>query len=170
MSAQPRRVARARLLSATQVARYCGVDLKTIHNWVNKGKIACHRTAGRHLRFRPLDVVGFLRAYEMGLPDSLRNARLHVVVVDPDAETLAAVRRGLSRRFEVVVCSHVVDALLAAATLLPDVLVAGDVSPLDAATIASRLRENDSTRHVRVVALGDPARIRETLERLTGEA
>jgi excisionase family DNA binding protein len=158
---------RARLLSATQVARYCGVDLKTIHNWVNKGKIPCRRTEGRHLRFRPLDVVDFLRAYEIGLPDSLRQARLQAVLVDPDTQSLAAARRALSRRFDIVVCGHVVDALLAVAALLPDVLVAGDVSPLDVATIAARLRQNESTRHVRVVPLGEPQRLRETLEGLT---
>jgi excisionase family DNA binding protein len=161
--------ARSRLLSATQVARHCGVDLKTIHNWANKGKIPCHRTTGRHLRFRPLDVVSFLRAYELGLPESLRDARLHVLVVDPDAQTCAAVRRALGRRFEVVACGHVVDALLLTATLLPDVFVAGDVSPLDVSAISARLRANEATRHVRVVALGDPARVRETLERVTTE-
>ncbi len=160
--------ARSRLLSATQVARYCGVDLKTIHNWVNKGKIPFRRTAGRHLRFRPLDVVDFLRTYELGIPEPLRNARLHVVVVDPDAQNLAAARRVLARRFEVVLCDHVVDALLAVATQLSDVLVAGDVSPLDVATLASRLRDTDAICRVRVVPLGDPHRLRETLEALTG--
>jgi excisionase family DNA binding protein len=159
--------ARARVLSGTQVARFCGVDLKTIHNWVNKGKIPHWRTTGRHLRFRPLDVVEFLRAYEIGLPDSLRSVRLHVVVVDRDAQTLAAIRRTLSRRFELVTCTHVIDALVAVATQLPDVLVAGDVSPLDAPTIAARLRESEPTRHVRVVPLGDPHRLRDTLEALT---
>jgi PleD family two-component response regulator len=119
------------------------------------------------LRFRPLDVVDFLRAYEIGLPDSLRNARLHVVVADRDAHTLAAIRRLVSRRFEVVTCSHVVDALVAVAAQLPDVLVAGDVTPLDAPTIAARLRESELTRHVRVVPLVDPHRLRETLEALT---
>jgi excisionase family DNA binding protein len=161
------RVGRPRLLSATQVARFCGVDLKTIHNWANKGKIPCHRTPGRHLRFRPLDIVEFLRTYELGLPDSLRSARLHVVIVDADAQALTAARRSLGRRFEVFAYGHVVDGLLATATLLPDVFVAGDVSPLDASTIASRLHENAVTRHVRVVLLGDPGALREALERLT---
>jgi excisionase family DNA binding protein len=167
MNARGSSRSRARLLSATQVARLCGVDLKTIHNWVNKGKIPCWRTEGRHLRFRPLDVIDFLRAYEIGLPDSLRHARLLAVLVDSDVQALAAARRALSRRFDVVVCAHVVDALLAVGTLLPDVLVAGDVSPLDVVTIAARLRHVESTRHVRVLPLGDPQRLRETLEGLT---
>ena len=157
---------RARQLSAVQVARFCGVDLKTIHNWVNKGKIPFRRTTGRHLRFRPLDVVDFLRAYEIGLPDALRNVRLHAVVVHADVETLAAVCRPLSRRYDIALCSHVVDALLAVASNLPDVLVVGDVSPLDIRTIAARLHENEATSHVRVVPLGDPQGLRETLEGL----
>jgi excisionase family DNA binding protein len=159
--------ARARLLTGAQMARFCGVDLKTIHNWVNKGKIPHFRTAGRHLRFRPLDVVDFLRAYEIGVPDSLRTSRLHVVVVDRDAQALAAARRAAPRRFEVIACTHVVDAVIAVATHLPDALLVGDVSPLDAPTIAARLRENEPTRHVRVISLGDPHRLRETLEALT---
>ena len=157
----------SRQLTAVQVARYCGVDLKTIHNWVNKGKIPFRRTAGRHLRFRPLDVVDFLRAYGMDLPDALRHVRLHVVVVDPDVETLAAVRRPISRRFEIAICPHVIDGLLAVAMHLPDVLVVGDVSPLDFPTIAARLHENEETGHVRVVPLGEHSSLRETLEALT---
>jgi excisionase family DNA binding protein len=159
--------ARARLLTGAQLARFCGVDLKTIHNWVNKGKIPHWRTTGRHLRFRPLDVIEFLRTYEIGLPESLRSARLHVVVVDQDAQALAAARRATSRRFEIITSTHVVDALVAVAMHLPDVLVAGDVSPLDAPTIAARLHEYEPTRHVRVIPLGDPHRLRETLEALT---
>jgi excisionase family DNA binding protein len=154
------------LLSATQVARFCAVDLKTVHNWANKGKIAGTRTTGRHLRFRPLDVVDFLRAYAFDLPEALRHFRLRVLLVDASSTALAASQRALSRRFDVSVAEHVVDGLLAASTLLPDVLVVGDVTPLDPATLEVRLHALEATRHVRVVPRGDPARLREAVERL----
>jgi excisionase family DNA binding protein len=162
------RTRRGGLLSATQLARFCSVDLKTVHNWANKGKIPGTRTAGRHLRFRPLDVVDFLRAYAFDLPEALRHFRLRVLLVDGNPAALAASQRALSRRFEVSVAEHVVDGLLAVATLLPDVMVVGDVAPLDAATLEARLHALDPTRHVRVVPRGDPARIREVVERLLG--
>lgn len=158
---------RGGMLSATQLARFCSVDLKTIHNWANRGKIAGTRTTGRHLRFRPLDVVDFLRAYDFGVPEALRSLRLRVLVVDADGATLAAARRLLAKRFDVSTAAHVVDALLAVGTLLPDVLVAGDVSPLDPPTIARRLSAHESTRHVRVVPMTDVTRLRDALERLT---
>ena len=57
--------ARARALSklytAQEVARFCEVDLKTVHHWADRGKVVHHRTDGRHLRFRRNDLVRFLK-------------------------------------------------------------------------------------------------------------
>ena len=159
---------RAGCLSASQVARFCGVDIKTIHNWANKGKIPAARTPGRHLRFRPLDVVDFLREYGFEIPEGLRQMKLRVLVVDSDVATLATARRLLAKRYDVAIAGHVVDGLLVVATQLPDVLVAGDVAPLDAATLAPRLAANEATRHVRVVPRGDVTRLREMLEKMAG--
>lgn len=50
-----------KLLTASDVADLCEVDLKTIHNWVERGCIPHFRTPGRHLRFQALDVARFLR-------------------------------------------------------------------------------------------------------------
>jgi excisionase family DNA binding protein len=181
-----------RPLTATQVARFCDVDLKTIHNWADRGKIRSWRTEGRHLRFRRLDVVDFLRSYGFPIPDALRQSRPRVVLIDGDAGTLASAQRALGRRFDVTGFGHVVDGLLAVAQADPDVVVLGDVAPLEVAAIAARMRDNDATRHVRLIAAGaggsggaaasdgsdvgsvasvprgDPARLREVLDRVTG--
>jgi excisionase family DNA binding protein len=158
---------RAGSLSATQVARFCDVDLKTIHNWANRGKIPGTRTEGRHLRFRPLDVVDFLRTYGFDVPEGLRAFRLRVLVVDADVAALTTARRVLSKRYDVTTAGHVVDGLLTVATLLPDVLVAGDVAPLDTVTLTRRLEATPATRHVRVIPRGDVTRLREVLESMT---
>ena len=180
----PGRPAR-RLLTATQIAAFCDVDLKTIHNWADRGKIRGWRTAGRHLRFRRADVVDFLRTYGFPMPSALRESRPRVVAIEADGAALEWIQRTLSRRFEVVGFGHVVDGLVALASLDADVAVLGEVAPLDAAAVAARLQVVESTRHVRVVALraaggaaapgavasaprGDAARLREVLEKLTG--
>jgi excisionase family DNA binding protein len=171
-----------RLLTATQIAAFCDVDLKTIHNWADRGKIRGWRTRGRHLRFRRLDVVDFLRAYGFPIPDALRESRPRVVAVDADRDGLGWVRRALTRRFEVTAFEHVVDGLVALTEADPDVALLGDVSPMDARTVASRLRGVEATHHVRIVTLGpvgdagpvptvtrgDTAKLREVLERVTG--
>jgi excisionase family DNA binding protein len=145
-----------RLLTATQIAAFCDVDLKTIHNWADRGKIPAFRTTGRHLRFRRLDVVDFLRAYSFAIPDALRESRPHVLAVDGDPGGLAWMQRALARRFEVAAFEHVVDALVALAAIDPDVALLGNVAPLEPTAIAARLRGAHATRHVRIVALGRP--------------
>jgi excisionase family DNA binding protein len=89
------------LFTASEFAHFCRVDLKTIHNWADKGQIRHFRTPGRHLRFRRLDVIDFLRKYGYPVPDSLRSGKPKVVVVDGDPSLLAAIRKGIGRRFEV---------------------------------------------------------------------
>ncbi len=59
------------LYVASELADMCSVDLKTIHNWVDKGHIAAFRTPGRHLRFKAADVVAFMMTFGYPIPDAL---------------------------------------------------------------------------------------------------
>lgn len=71
-----------KLLTASDVAELCEVDLKTIHNWVERGCIPHFRTPGRHLRFRAVDVAGFLREWGYAIPRRFyTQAALSVVVL-----------------------------------------------------------------------------------------
>src|SRR5678815_5037851 len=97
----PRTAEAPELFTASEFAHLCGVDLKTIHNWADKGQIRHFRTPGRHLRFRRLDVVDFLRKYGYPVPEALRSGKPRVIVVDSDPGVLAAIRKVLGRRFEV---------------------------------------------------------------------
>lgn len=51
-----------RIYKASELAKLFSVDLKTIHNWTNKGRIPSFRTPGRHLRFHAKDVDALLAA------------------------------------------------------------------------------------------------------------
>jgi excisionase family DNA binding protein len=178
------------LYTASDVARFCQVDLKTIHNWADKGEIRHFRTPGRHLRFRRLDVLEFLRRYGYAIPEELRAGRPRLVIVDADGNAASALRRSLVRRFDVTIFADPLDALVALAGIDPDVLVLDlDVAGFDAPHLLSRLKALDVTAHIRVFVLtrrghprddllaagavdvfpkDEPARLREALERLTG--
>src|ERR1700754_1968362 len=75
-----RRPPRAVLYTAQDLARYCEVDLKTIHHWANGGKIPHHRTEGRHLRFRRNHILAFLRRHGYPLHAELASVRPSVFV------------------------------------------------------------------------------------------
>lgn len=63
--------ARPRFVLASEIAGYCAVDLKTVHNWTEEGRLRCHRTPGGHRRYRAADVAAFLTGGGWPIPLSL---------------------------------------------------------------------------------------------------
>lgn len=178
------------LFTASDVARFCQVDLKTIHNWSDKGEIPHFRTPGRHLRFRRLDVLDFLRKYGYAVPEVLRQTKPRVVVIDSDPAATAALKRVLAKRFEVTSFTDPLDALVSLASLQPDALVLDlDLEGFDGLHFLGRIRTLEATAHIRnlvftrdrglgqralevgaieVLTKDDHAQAREALEKLTG--
>jgi excisionase family DNA binding protein len=178
------------LFTASQFARFCHVDLKTIHNWADKGEIRHFRTPGRHLRFHRADVVEFLRKYGYPVPAILRAGKPKVVAVDDDPHVLASIRRALGRRFEVTTFQDAFDALVALGKIEPDAIVIDvQMKGLDGMKCLERLRAIEATSRIRTVVFsaqqdkrravleagandfvpkGDVALLRESIERLMG--
>ncbi|HEX7602559.1 MAG TPA: response regulator [Polyangiaceae bacterium] len=178
------------LFTASDVARFCQVDLKTIHNWADKGEIRHFRTPGRHLRFRRLEVLDFLRKFGYPIPDVLRMGKPKVVAVDADPTVLATLRKTLAKRFDLTTFQDPFDALVAVGNLQPDALVLDVKMPgLDGVKCLERLRSIEATSHIRCIVYstheemkknataagaydfikkGEAAELRDSLERLMG--
>jgi excisionase family DNA binding protein len=103
---------REKLLTASDLAALCEVDLKTIHNWVDRGRIAHFRTPGRHLRFRAADVAEFLRAWGYTVPRELARASSRTALVVGSKDTAAHVTRALGESLPVRHAAHPYDALI----------------------------------------------------------
>src|SRR5678816_1750299 len=101
-----------KLLTASDLAALCAVDLKTIHNWVDRGRIAHFRTPGRHLRFRAADVAEFLRAWGYSVPRELARATSKSILVVGTKDTHAHVVRAFGEGMTVREAKHPYDALV----------------------------------------------------------
>jgi excisionase family DNA binding protein len=140
------------LYTASEVAQFCQVDLKTIHNWADRGEIRHFRTPGRHLRFRAADVLEFLRKFGYPVPEQLKAGKPRVHVIDEDPASREALERALSGRFEVQSFAEPIDAFVALGSNPPDVLVIdAGTTKLDALAAIKRLRSMPSTEHVKVI-------------------
>ena len=128
-----------KLLTASDLAALCEVDLKTIHNWVDRGRIAHFRTPGRHLRFRAVDVTEFLRAWGYTVPRELARASARSVVVVGAKEAMGLVTRALDGATARHI-AHPYDALVYAGADPADVLVI-DVAALVAEVDVGRMLE-----------------------------
>jgi len=60
-----------KLLTTSDISRFCEVDLGTVHDWLEKGTIPHFRSPGGHYRFRPIAVLEFLRKYRYPIPEEL---------------------------------------------------------------------------------------------------
>jgi excisionase family DNA binding protein len=142
------------LFTASQIARFCQVDLKTIHNWADRGQIAHFRTPGRHLRFRRPHVLDFLRKYGYPIPDELDVGRPRVALLTNGLDAQGKVAAALKPSFDVVDYRNPVTALLQIGEQPPDAIVlASDLGALSGAEIIEGLKEDENTRHVRAVLL-----------------
>lgn len=103
---------REKLLTASDLAALCEVDLKTIHNWVDRGRIAHFRTPGRHLRFKAADVAEFLRAWGYSVPRELARASARSMMIIGTKDTMAHVTRALGEGVPIRHASHPYDALV----------------------------------------------------------
>jgi excisionase family DNA binding protein len=121
-----------KLLTASDLAALCEVDLKTIHNWVDRGRIAHFRTPGRHLRFRAADVAEFLRTWGYTVPRELARASARTVVVVGSTEAMAHVSRALEG-VPLKHAAHPYDALVYAGADPADVHI------LDIASVATEI-------------------------------
>jgi excisionase family DNA binding protein len=154
------------LFTASQIARFCQVDLKTIHNWADRGQIPHFRTPGRHLRFRRPHVLDFLRKYGYPIPEELEAERPRVGLLINGINAAGTVTAALERRFDVTEYESPVSALLQIGEQPPDAIVlAADLGSLRGAEIIEALKEDEHTRHVRAILLeGDASDRNEALE------
>ena len=101
-----------KLLTASDVAKLCEVDLKTIHNWVERGAIQHFRTPGRHLRFQATDVAQFLQQFGYAIPRRFYAEIAQVVMVIGDDKTVDLTKRATAKAATVRVVDGIIDAMI----------------------------------------------------------
>ena len=147
--------------TSTAVAAFCQVDIKTIHNWANHGEIEHRRTPGQHLRFRPTDIVDFLRKYEYPVPPELLAGKPRVYILDAASAKLAAVKRTLSAEFDVTSFDEPIDLLVAIGSRPPTAVVLDvNLASFDGLHFLARLVLLPATRHIRAVVFSAEERMR----------
>jgi excisionase family DNA binding protein len=127
------------LFTAPQVAKICSTDLKTIHNWVNRGEIKSFRTPGRHLRFRREDILEFLTRFGYPIPDGFSPSRKRIVLCEDNDNTRRSLKRSLARDFEVEAYGDHIDTLLAVGRQKPDLLVVNGAAGEEITLLVDRL-------------------------------
>lgn len=143
------------LLTASDVARLCHVDLKTIHNWVERGEIQHFRTPGRHLRFRRADVVEFLRRFGYPIPSDLESGPPRLALLERDPDTTRLFEHNLTGTYHVTSYADPYDGLLEIGADRPEIVLVGSLpSNCDSDELVDALHRSVDRYGGRVVRLG----------------
>lgn len=144
---------------ASQVASIWNVDLKTVHNWVERGDIEAFCTPGRHLRFRRRSLLHFLRRYNMAIPEELAPNKPRVCIVDTDVASARRLASTLGDLFEVQILTDPIAALAeigaqcSGASLIDAVVVSFPAAGVDDRRWIQAISRHPDTRYTWVIVV-----------------
>ena len=158
-----------RLYTTNQLAKLFGVVPTTVIDWIERGKLEAFKTLGGHRRITHQAVLDFLHRHRLPYPPAFAESAPKIVVLDPDAGTLAehgaALRAGFPHA-QVYLESHPVDALLRIGREHPAILIldVGGSLPYESAAglgggapdgyeLCRRLREHPDLEQLKILAI-----------------
>ncbi len=95
----------AKVFKTGEVAKICGVHLRTVIRWIERGELNAYQLPGRgDNRITADNLVLFLKKNDLPLPAELQLTQQRILVVDDDHDMAATLQRFLQRaNFETAV-------------------------------------------------------------------
>lgn len=83
-----------RKLTTGDIARYCGVDFRTVIRWIDKGKLPGFRLPERgDRRVLASDFLAFLKEHNMPIPKDLNDSERRILIVDDESPVARSIER-----------------------------------------------------------------------------
>jgi len=147
-----------KILTTYDVSQYCSVDLSTVINWIDQGRLLAYKTPGGHRRVKKEDLVHFLKEYQMPIPGDLVNRqKSRILIVDDDRSVVDLIVRAirkLKKRCEVETAFDGFEAGRKLVAFQPDLVILDLMLPgIDGFKVCRNIRMDKKTKHVKVLAI-----------------
>ena len=133
------------------------VDPGSVANWIDAGLLKAHRTPGGHRRVKVDDLVEFLKAQGMPIPEQLEVAPIRVLVVDDEPPVTRMLSRAIKLRhpeYDVVEAHDGFEAGTLVASLRPDVVILDLRMPgMDGFQVCRQIKSKKATQRATVIAI-----------------
>ncbi|MBZ0136135.1 MAG: response regulator [Planctomycetes bacterium] len=150
---------RRKSLSTGDIARHCQVTPATVVNWIKGDKLDVYTTPGGQYRMDVGDFVDFLRDNKLPIPEELQpsNER-RLLLIDNDPEVLEKATQTIAQSLPTVILEESdngYDGLIKLGGFRPHAVVLDlNLPNIDVAEGVRRLRANQDTRNMFVIAVG----------------
>jgi len=147
-----------KIFTTYEVSRYCSVDLSTVINWIDQGRLLAYKTPGGHRRVRREDLVHFLKEYRMPVPgDLVKRQKSRILIVDDERAVVDLVVRAigkLKKKCEVDTAFDGFEAGRKLITFEPDLVILDLMLPgIDGFKVCKNIKMDKRTKHIKVLAI-----------------
>src|SRR3989344_7468872 len=147
-------------LTTHEVSRHLKVDLTTVINWCDQGKLKAYRTPGGHRRVQPNDFMHFLEVYHLPVPKEFMPwalGNLRVLVVDDEDPVRRLVAKAFKRYVPEAKVIEAADGFeagkLIADTLPPLVILDLMLPGVDGFRVCTSIRQDPRFKDTKVLAV-----------------
>ena len=147
-------------LTTGQVAKYCGVNYRTVIRWIERGEMKAYQLPGRgDNRIEIEDLIAFLRKNQMPIPLELSGGLNRVLLVENDrgqAQSMASALNNAGYETEIALYGFHAGAQIE--SYRPALIVFDLQTPGIGGIEAVRfLRANSRTKHLKILLISDNA-------------
>ncbi len=157
------------LFTTHEIAKFCSVDVSTIKNWINEGKLRAYKTPGGHRRINRKDLMQFLQDYGMPVPPQIKEEKIKVLIVDDNKDIVDIISRVLKKQkwgLKIEIAYDGYEAGVKVTSFHPDLMFLDiDLPGVDGYKILHNIKTNKSLAGIRIIAITGK-NISETKERI----
>ena len=159
-----------RSLTTGEIAKYCGVNLRTVIRWLESDKLKGYKLPGRgNNRVLANDFIGFLKKNNMPIPADLVGTEDPLILIVDDEMSMAKAIQRIARKAGVR--SMIAEDGFQAGTMLsmhkPDMMTLDLSMPgLDGFDVLTYTRSQDALKNVKIVVVSasDQAKLDRAIE------
>jgi excisionase family DNA binding protein len=86
------------VLSTHNIAKILNVDISSVSNWIDSGKLRAYRTPGGHRRVKREDFMHFIKEYNMPIKTRVEDG-CKILIVDDEESIRASIRKIIEKKF-----------------------------------------------------------------------
>jgi len=172
-------------LTTGEVAKYCGVNFRTVIRWIEKGYMEAYKLPGRGDNRVPIEsLVTFLKKNGMPIPEEFqavgleaealdqsstvsaeeefKATKLKVLIIEDEALMAKSITRTLKRAgYEVKVASNGIEAGIQLERYKPQIITLDLQMPgMSGFEVLEALRVNDSYQHIKVLVVSAATKVK----------
>lgn len=141
-----------------QTAKLLGVDMGTVIDWCQQGKLNAYKTPGGHRRISPKDLADFLKHFKMPVPPALTQlSSLKCLVVDDEPDIRRVVTHAIKSIDPKAEVDHAEDGFEAGAKALekfPNLVVLDMGLPgINGFNVCKHLRADPRFKNTKILAI-----------------